>query len=590
MIIYLLKSATCLALLLFFYHFMLEKEKMHNFNRFHLLGSVFFSFLAPLTTFTTYVKPVVVNTVPKTIEDSFFVENTTPILIEESINFSQIILGIYLFIFAMLLFRFGRNLFKIIRKIGQNEKVNHGKATLVLVNDKILPHTFWNFIFINKNDFNDGKIEAELFTHELTHVTQKHTFDVLFIELLQAIFWINPLFIFLKKAIQLNHEFLADEKVINLYKNPFQYQHLLLNKAAWNNEYYLASNLNYSLTKKRLEMMTTQSSKTIIWLKKLAVMPLLAAFIFLFAERVEAQKVIVEEKEEPIETIYEQAVSKKKNKIETIYEQAYTNQDKKIETGFTKIKKQNYYYVKVDNNTKYYNKDGKLTNSSGKILSNRRAKASSVLPDNYITKTFYNGTVFCEFFDDKPELRIQLNKVLRELLKTSDKKNKSLKESNDKSKLDKKYIDSPIPSNSSSKQFIPKKLQFEPEESTKLEDLNTLKDSYLNDTIPQKPIASKKQMQEYKTLLTAGKKNNIYKQKNIVKMQNIYNSMSATQKKSVENVFEIVPPPPKPDWVYTYQRLASKVKRTDDNRKANLIYLKEIYNNKMSNKPELCNR
>jgi beta-lactamase regulating signal transducer with metallopeptidase domain len=49
--------------------------------------------------------------------------------------------------------------------------------------------------------------------------------------LLQAVFWINPLFIFLKKAVQLNHEFLADENVIHKHRNTFQYQHLLLNKA-----------------------------------------------------------------------------------------------------------------------------------------------------------------------------------------------------------------------------------------------------------------------------------------------------------------------------------------------------------------------
>ena len=150
------------------------------------------------------------------------------------------------------------------------------------------------------------KVEQELFTHELTHATQKHTLDVLLIEILQIIFWINPLFIFLKKAIQLNHEYLADETVITKHKNTFQYQHLLINKASWKNEYYLASNLNYLVTKKRLKMMTIQSSPTKILLKKLAVIPLLAGFIFLFAERVEAQEVIVEEKEVPIETITEE--------------------------------------------------------------------------------------------------------------------------------------------------------------------------------------------------------------------------------------------------------------------------------------------
>ena len=158
-----------------------------------------------------------------------------------------------------------------------------------MIDDRILPHTFWNYIFINKSDYENQKIEQELFTHELTHVNQKHTLDVLILEIIQIIFWINPFFILLKKAVQLNHEFLADERVINQHKNTIQYQYLLLNSAAWKNDYYLASNLNYSLTKKRLLMMTTQSSNTKILLKKLAVVPLLAGFIFLFAERVEAQ-------------------------------------------------------------------------------------------------------------------------------------------------------------------------------------------------------------------------------------------------------------------------------------------------------------
>lgn len=284
MIIYLLKSAGCLALLLFFYHFILEKEKMHNFNRFYLLGSILFSFLVPLSTITIEAVNNITN-----FEQYDFTKNTNPTDIKETFNYGQILVGIYVLISLIFLIRFGINLFKIIQKIRLNENIKYEKAILVLVDDKILPHTFWNTIFLNKNEYETGKIEEELFTHELTHVTQKHTLDVILIELLQILFWINPIFIFLKKAIQLNHEFLADQKVINQYKNTFQYQHLLLNKVAWKNEYYLASNLNYSLTKKRLTMMTKQSSQTKVWLKKLAVIPLLLGFILLFAKRVEAK-------------------------------------------------------------------------------------------------------------------------------------------------------------------------------------------------------------------------------------------------------------------------------------------------------------
>ncbi|TMM32285.1 M56 family metallopeptidase [Polaribacter aestuariivivens] len=767
MIIYLLKSATCLALLLFFYHFVLEKEKMHNFNRFYLLGSVFFSFLVPLTTFTTYVKPMVINTVPTTIEDSFFVENTNPIFIEESIDYSQLLLGVYVFICAILLFRFTRNLYKILKKIHKNEKVKQGKATLILVDDKILPHTFWNFIFINKKDYNNGKIEAELFTHELTHVTQKHTFDVLFIELLQAIFWINPLFIFLKKAIQLNHEYLADEKVINQYKNPFQYQHLLLNKAAWNNEYYLASNLNYSLTKKRLEMMTTQSSKTIIWLKKLAVMPLLAAFTFLFAERVEAQ-----EKHEIIETVYEQPqnVQKIKDLSESeIYKKYYYKNltiQRKDKNGKYVIKKYNELneeeksrlipppplklkkttptkaqFEALKDKTKYAVWiDGKVVDNS--ILNNYKYTDFARYSNSHVYKNARSKRFPQEnqasldthkYFETQNKKRVEkFQKYLKEEYKVEE------VEIIEEKPKKKKYIDSPIPTNKSSKQSIGAsftKKFIKAKENTSLEKYNYLNKLYegdrnlkphfvksskvrqdeLNDLFsklgsmyfklpksykkkvkrpipphypylrlmknnivfyklrdeltkedkllipppPPNPKASKEDILKAKKAYSNWEKrtgndlsNKVKKENNTeiiykyrfsiylneenrfdvfgkwVTLENLKKELSKTHKQikkkntkallvvhpnakkeisnkaqeilkkygilitvvskyipwsSAKNI-ETPPPPPKPDWVYTYQRLAAKVKRTEDNRKANLIYLKEIYNNKMSNK------
>ncbi|ARV16187.1 M56 family metallopeptidase [Polaribacter sp. SA4-12] len=283
MVLYLLKSAGCLALLLAFYHLVLEREKMHKFNRFYLLGSVLFSFLVPA--FVIYIEAI-----PKIITSTHSISySTLETPVEKSINYTLIFTSIYFIISSVFTFRFGKNLFKIINKIKRNQHQKLDYATLVLVDDKILPHSFLNYIFINKEEYISDKIEPELITHELTHVNQKHTIDVLIVEFLYILFWINPLFIILKKAIQLNHEFLADNKVIATYKNTSQYQHLLLGKAAWNNEYYLASNLNYSLTKKRLTMMTTKSSNSKILIKKLAIIPLLAGFIFLFAKRVEAK-------------------------------------------------------------------------------------------------------------------------------------------------------------------------------------------------------------------------------------------------------------------------------------------------------------
>jgi N-acetylmuramoyl-L-alanine amidase len=193
----------------------------------------------------------------------------------------------------LLLFRFGKNIWKLISKSTSNPNVKYKNAYLVLVEEETLPHTFLNSIFVNFEDYNNRNIEDELYTHELVHVTQKHTIDILFIEFLKVIFWFNPLFIFYKKAIQLNHEFLADEEIVKTYNNVLFYQSLLLQKSCGNQTIYLASNLNYLVTKKRLIMMTKSTSQKIAVLKKIAIVPILAGLIYFFCVEIVAKEKII---------------------------------------------------------------------------------------------------------------------------------------------------------------------------------------------------------------------------------------------------------------------------------------------------------
>jgi hypothetical protein len=186
--------------------------------------------------------------------------------------------------------RFVRNIWKLISKAISNPKVKYKNANLILLDEKTLPHTFLNFIYVNFEDYNKRNIEDELYSHELVHVTQKHTLDILFIEFLKVIFWFNPLFIFYKKAIQLNHEFLADEEIVKTYNNVPFYQNLLLQKSSNVQTIYLASNLNYLVTKKRLIMMTKNTSKKIATIKKIAIIPILSGLIYFFCIEIVAQE------------------------------------------------------------------------------------------------------------------------------------------------------------------------------------------------------------------------------------------------------------------------------------------------------------
>lgn len=299
---FLIKSTISLIVFLSFYNLILEREKMHQFNRFYLLFSVVISLVIPFITFEIIKIVPVVQDIEPQFMDTFQSSQQNPI--QEKINYiPYIVYSLYLVISLILLVRFGKNCFRLISKSKSNPIVKYKKANLILVEEKTLPHTFLNSIFINLEDYNNRNIEEELYSHELVHVTQKHTMDVLFIEFLKVIFWFNPLFIFYKKAIQLNHEFLADEEIVKTYNNVPFYQTLLLQKSSGNQTIYLASNLNYLVTKKRLIMMTKSTSKKIAVLKKIAITPILAGLIFLLCFKTVAQeKAVSSEKKKSVQT------------------------------------------------------------------------------------------------------------------------------------------------------------------------------------------------------------------------------------------------------------------------------------------------
>ena len=295
MIDFLIKSSITLFALLAVYHLFLEKEKIHIFNRFYLLFSLVFSLVIPFITIEIIQEVAQPTANPGSIQ----ILQGSAIELEETNYFEIGLWSLYAAVTILLAVRFISNIIKISSKMKSNTPIEYKNAKLILVPEKTLPHTFLNTIFINETEYNNRKIEAELYTHELTHVSQKHTLDILFIEILKTLFWFNPIFIFYKKAIQLNHEFLADEKVVNSYNNVPFYQSLLLSKANENQPFYLASNLNYLITKKRLLMMTKTTSKTQALLKKAVLIPIVATLLFLLCTKVVAQETNVKKEITP---------------------------------------------------------------------------------------------------------------------------------------------------------------------------------------------------------------------------------------------------------------------------------------------------
>jgi hypothetical protein len=215
----------------------------------------------------------------------FIIEQSPVSANEESNKILLFITAVYITGLIIGLLRFGKRVSYFIKPGNEAEQVLLKQVKIVLLEEKVVPHSFLNSIFINKEAYKNGLLEEEILHHELTHVKQLHSLDVLFAQLVQCIFWFNPFLIFYKRAIQLNHEFLADEAVVRSSNDPLLYQQLLLNKASEKQQFSLASQFNYSIIKKRLVMITQQTSPRVLLVKKITVISLLTITAFLFAKK-----------------------------------------------------------------------------------------------------------------------------------------------------------------------------------------------------------------------------------------------------------------------------------------------------------------
>ena len=292
MILYLLKSGILLLVFYAVYKLWLENEKMFRFNRIYLLGSLVFSFVIPLQLIS--IASGFSNKIGFIQLEELVIQKNNENVEMISINdFVFVLIGVvYAFIVLMLTIRLVLNLYSFYKRIKNNQVEFIQGEKIVLIEQPILPHSFWKSIFINKNEFEKGKIPSQLIAHEKAHLDQKHTLDILFIEVLQIVFWFNPLLIFYKKAIKLNHEFLADEAVNKQFGSVKSYQNLLLDFASYKNTVALASNINYLITKKRLLMMTKKESPIKIVLKVFSVGVVYALLLFVFSTKATAQKAL----------------------------------------------------------------------------------------------------------------------------------------------------------------------------------------------------------------------------------------------------------------------------------------------------------
>lgn len=120
------------------------------------------------------------------------------------------------------------------------------------------PFSFFGWIFLNPATVKEDELD-EILTHEMAHIKQRHSVDVLFAEMVSICCWMNPFAWLLKREVRLNLEFLADKRVVEAGFATKSYQYHLLG-LAYSHKYGLSNNFNFSHLKKRIIMMNKKKS------------------------------------------------------------------------------------------------------------------------------------------------------------------------------------------------------------------------------------------------------------------------------------------------------------------------------------------
>ncbi|MGV0845160.1 M56 family metallopeptidase [Empedobacter falsenii] len=359
---------------------------MYKINRFYLLFSLIFSLIAPLYKIDLPITATETNISPELL--AFLMQNPELLQQEKGINFGDILNVIYIFVGVIFLVRFIYNLYELMFKIKTEEKIKDQEITYILDLDSNQPYSFWKYIFIPKKQLKS--LHQNLIDHEKAHCIQKHSLDILLIEIFQILFWFNPFIYFYKKSIKLNHEFLADEYVLKRNSDLKTYQHQILDCIATQNPSMMASNFNFILTKKRLLMMTKNTSKRKVKILSFASLPFILSAFVLFSQKSFAQE--VEKKAQKVEQALEKPVQ---SQAEILLDQATTLRDSLLKTDQAKTTTPIEKVITKDELKTILKSNAQnkiILNDAGDIILNDSIKIKDIVLKKELSPTILYGT------------------------------------------------------------------------------------------------------------------------------------------------------------------------------------------------------
>ncbi|GAB3203789.1 TonB family protein [Pontibacter aydingkolensis] len=299
---YILKTVLLLLALYLFYYSLLRNQNSFSFNRLYLLLAPLVALVLPLLKWPVAFAPenaisVALQAIQLT-EVTVTAYGTGKKAVSETSDISLATMAAVAYSVGILLV-----LAKLVKQLWQVQSVKAEAESATSLSDGIhlyqLPahiptFAFGSNIFLSKQSHLSKSDQDQVLEHELAHVKLRHTWDVLYYEILSAILWANPVVWLLKQELRDVHEYQADARVISTYKAQ-NYTSLLSKEALLNMGLPIGSYFQKPQVLKRLQMLQLSGQKP-AWTRQLLVLPFILGLLFIFSvQQVDAQTGILAE-------------------------------------------------------------------------------------------------------------------------------------------------------------------------------------------------------------------------------------------------------------------------------------------------------
>ena len=301
-----LKVALLIAVFYMFYRLLAARETFHRLNRMVLLASLALSLLLPLCVVTVH-RTVEVASMPQPSASVSMAEVGEIVEDEDSNSMGTILAVVYLLGVAFCLARTSINIWSVRRLIARCREVavpsyihgDIGGMRLFVADDaKVKPFSWMRTVVLSRKDYENDLADGArghsiVLAHECGHVACRHSVDMLFVDMVVALQWFNPVVWLLRQDLRTVHEYEADARVLSQGFNAYQYLSLLVQKAAGDAGYSVANGISMSsIVSKRVIMMTKNQSSRYSWAKLLYIVPIVAISLAATAKTVVDYKVV----------------------------------------------------------------------------------------------------------------------------------------------------------------------------------------------------------------------------------------------------------------------------------------------------------